>query len=112
RKLDVRLLAMALDLMVPPLALQTLLTFLAVLASLLVYWLTGDGALLLVALMVFALLGVTILTAWAVYGRSVISLGSLCYAPIYALVKIPLYIRYIFNRQVEWVRSRRDEGNE
>lgn len=112
RKLDVRLLAMALDLMVPPLALQTLLTFLAVLASLLIYWLTGNNTILLAALTVFALMGVTIFTAWAVYGRSVISFGSLCYAPIYALVKIPLYIRYIFKRQVEWVRSRRDESNE
>lgn len=109
-RLDIRLLAMALDLMVPPLALQTLLTCLVVSAGLVVYYITGHSIALLLSWMIFMLLGLTILMAWAAYGRRVISLGSLCYAPIYALIKIPLYIRYIFKRQVEWVRSRRDEG--
>jgi hypothetical protein len=32
------------------------------------------------------------------------------YAPFYALKKIPLYVGFLFKRQVEWVRSKRDES--
>jgi len=48
------------------------------------------------------------LIAWVRYGRQVISLASLAYAPFYALWKIPLYLKFMAKRQVEWVRSRRD----
>ena len=47
------------------------------------------------------------LAAWARYGRRVISLGSLAYAPVYALSKLPLYLGYFAKRQVDWVRTRR-----
>jgi hypothetical protein len=68
------------------------------------------GALLPVSLSAFALLsiGISVFLAWIRYGRQVISLGSLAYAPLYALWKIPLYCRFLINRQVEWVRSKRD----
>ena len=57
---------------------------------------------------IIVVLGFTVLMAWAFFGRHIISLKQLCYAPIYALVKIPLYIKFFVNRQVEWVRSKRD----
>lgn len=102
------LLALVLDLCVPPLALLTL----AVLASCglgLALW-QMSGAVLPVglALLNLALLTAAVLIAWLRFGRNILSLGSLAYAPLYALTKIPLYCRFLLRRQGEWVRSRRD----
>lgn len=107
RSFDGRLLALALDLCVPPLALLLMLV-LAV---------SGCGALLLVATglalplwlagTALVFLAVSILLAWAGFGQAVISLASLAYAPFYALWKIPVYLMFMVKRQGEWVRSRR-----
>jgi hypothetical protein len=40
----------------------------------------------------------------------VIPFTVLMYAPLYALKKIPLYLGFLIKRQVEWVRSKRDDG--
>jgi cellulose synthase/poly-beta-1,6-N-acetylglucosamine synthase-like glycosyltransferase len=102
------LLALVLDLCVPPLALLTL----AVLATCglgLALW-QMSGTVLPVALALFnlAMLTAAVLIAWLRFGRNILSLGSLAYAPLYALTKIPLYCRFLFRRQADWVRSRRD----
>jgi len=31
------------------------------------------------------------------------------YAPFYAARKVPLYLSFLIKRQVEWVRSKRDD---
>lgn len=105
---SVNLLALALDLCVPPLALLMILTFAVLVASALLFaalptatlpvWLAGAAV---------TMLGSAVFLSWLRYGRAVISLGSLLYAPLYALAKVPLYLRFLAQRQVEWVRSRR-----
>ena len=55
------------------------------------------------------LLGVAVFLAWARFGRGILSLRHLAYAPLYALAKVPLYLKFMVKRQVEWVRSRRDD---
>jgi len=109
RKRNLNLLAMAFDLIVPPLALLTLL-FIAVFAlSVVLYFFSGLTLPLLLASTCLALLGFAVMLAWEAFGRQVISLASLCYAPIYALLKIPVYLNFLVKRQVNWVRSKRDE---
>jgi hypothetical protein len=54
------------------------------------------------------MLGLSVLLSWGRYGRKVISLASLAYAPFYVLWKIPIYLKFLVRRQAEWVRSRRD----
>jgi hypothetical protein len=61
------------------------------------------------AVLIFVILGISVLLAWAKFGRGILSFASLAYAPVYAAVKIPVYLKFIVKRQVEWVRSRRDE---
>lgn len=108
RRRDAALLALVLDLCVPPLALLTLV-LLAVLAVAGALAALGGGALALVlAAAACALLGGAVLLAWARCGRHVVSFGDLVRAPLYALAKIPLYLRFVCRRQVDWVRSRRD----
>jgi cellulose synthase/poly-beta-1,6-N-acetylglucosamine synthase-like glycosyltransferase len=91
---DVRLLAFALDLCAPPLALVFLLA-------------AGLLALSWLFLLHLTILGAAVLLAWVGYGRKVVPLGTLACAPLYAAAKLPLYARFLVRRQVEWVRTRR-----
>jgi cellulose synthase/poly-beta-1,6-N-acetylglucosamine synthase-like glycosyltransferase len=103
------LIAMALDLTVPPLALLSLLALAVWIASAIFYVLSGVEFPLLAVSTALALLLLAVLLSWARYGRGIISLASLMSAPLYAAWKIPLYARFLVSRQVEWVRSRRDK---
>jgi cellulose synthase/poly-beta-1,6-N-acetylglucosamine synthase-like glycosyltransferase len=102
------LLALGLDLCVPPIALLVLLTGAVWLAGGLLYAFAGLRAALLLASAELTLLACCVLLAWARYGRDIISGASLAFAPLYALAKIPLYARFLVARQIDWVRSKRD----
>jgi glycosyltransferase involved in cell wall biosynthesis len=104
------LLAMTLDLWVPPLALLTLALGAAFCLSWLVFMLWGVLAPALIASAGVAIFNVTVLLAWSQFGRAVISFSALLYAPFYAVKKIPVYIGFLLKRQVEWVRSKRDDN--
>ena len=101
------LLAMALDLCAPPLALLVvmLISFwtLAVLATL-----AGAGSLaLLISTSSIVLLIVAILIAWQGWGRHIIPVTTLLLVPVYVLSKIPYYFSFIFKRQKKWIRTDR-----
>jgi glycosyltransferase involved in cell wall biosynthesis len=104
------LLAMSIDLLVPPLALLTLLAVACFVMAWLLFMFSGLVLPSLIASSGVALLGVTILLAWAVFGRKIISFATLLYAPFYILKKIPLYLGFLLKRQVDWVRSKRDDS--
>lgn len=111
RERNLPLLSLVLDMLVPPLALLTLMVVLmAVLGSGLI-WFTGQAMPWSLAIISFVLLGIAVLLAWVGYGRNILSFRNLAYAPFYALGKIPLYLKFLVNRQVEWVRSRRDNSS-
>jgi cellulose synthase/poly-beta-1,6-N-acetylglucosamine synthase-like glycosyltransferase len=102
------LLALALDLCVPPLALLTLLVVALCGLGTAAWLVTGNIWPWTLALLDMALVGGAVLLAWLRVGRKIISLPTLAYAPFYALGKIPLYLKFLVRRQAEWVRSRRD----
>jgi hypothetical protein len=62
-----------------------------------------------IATIAAALLVVSVLLSWSFYGRGIISLGGLALAALYALRKIPMYAKFLVSRQMNWVRSKRDE---
>jgi cellulose synthase/poly-beta-1,6-N-acetylglucosamine synthase-like glycosyltransferase len=103
------LIAMALDLSVPPLALLTMIVAVVWSVSLGFYLRTGFYLPLLLATADSLLIGVAVLLAWRRYGRDIISLSHLALSGVYALWKIPLYARVLVARQVAWVRSARDD---
>ena len=105
---NLQMFGLALDLIVPPLAVLALLNALLFTVTLLMYQFLPSKWLMLYVTLILTLFTTSILMAWAFFGRHIISFKQLCYAPIYALSKIPLYIKFVFNRQVEWVRSKRD----
>lgn len=102
------LMAMALDLCVPPLSLLIMVWLGAtIVAGLSIFiglsgqplmWLIAEGGLLLLA----------ITLAWVKFGRTQIPLQTLLSIPGYVLWKIPLYFAFMFKRQQEWVRTDRD----
>jgi len=109
RKLNLSLFVLALDLIVPPLALLSLLTVGVFILSTIFYIFSGLLLPLVLSAFGLLLLGIAVLVAWARFGQSIISFASLCYAPIYALLKIPVYLNFFVKRQVNWVRAKRDE---
>jgi cellulose synthase/poly-beta-1,6-N-acetylglucosamine synthase-like glycosyltransferase len=109
RRRDMRLLAMGLDLCVPPVALLTLLTAAVWIASALLFLESRLAAACAIASAAAGLLIVSVFAAWARYGRHVVSLGGFMLALAYALWKIPLYVKFVVARQIDWVRSKRDQ---
>ena len=104
---DVRLLGMALDLAVPPLALLAGLLGLDWVLALAGRLLGGGVAALALATAALCMFFVAILVAWAVRGRDLVRLSELLAAPWYVVAKIPMYLRFIVRRQKEWVRTDR-----
>lgn len=103
------LLALALDLGVPPLSLLILFILMTATGSVALHAL-GLISLLPPALTLIAaaLLGFSLFLAWLRFGKSMVALADVPAALGYVLWKIPLYLRFFLGRQVEWVRSRRD----
>jgi cellulose synthase/poly-beta-1,6-N-acetylglucosamine synthase-like glycosyltransferase len=107
--LNFSIIAMALDLIVPPLALLFLLSALFALVSAVAWFITGDAQPWSLGVGVFILFTGFVLIAWFKHGKNILPLMSLfAYAPVYALSKIKLYLNFFKNRQVEWVKSRKD----
>lgn len=104
---DKDLLAMALDLCVPPLALLVvmLIGFLTLAGF---SYMAGISYLpLLIAVCSVAILALAILLAWWGWGRRIISLFTFLLIPAYVVSKIPHYVRFLFKRQKKWVRTDR-----
>jgi cellulose synthase/poly-beta-1,6-N-acetylglucosamine synthase-like glycosyltransferase len=105
---DVGAIALALDLMVPPLALFVMLCALNALLDGAFAVLCSRGAPFALAAATLVLVGLAVLLSWIRYGRSIISLYALATAPVYALRKVPIYVGFLLSRQLDWVRSKRD----
>lgn len=104
---DKDLLAITLDLCVPPLALLVvmLVGFLTVAGF---SYMAGVSNLpFLIAESSIAILVLAILLAWWGWGRRIISLFTFLLIPVYVISKIPHYLRFLFNRQKQWVRTDR-----
>lgn len=100
--------ALALDLCVPPLALLVMLVAAAWIVTALAWLGLSMVWPLLLASALVAAIAAAILLAWSGHGRDVLSLAELLSAFGYVARKVPLYFKFMFNRQVEWVRSKRD----
>lgn len=109
RHRDAALLAMALDLAVPPLALLCLLVAgAAVMASGATYVAGAATAVVYLSVLVPAvLLGAAVLVAWWRFGRECLSLAQLAYAPCYAIGKVGMYLSAALSRRPDWVRTKR-----
>lgn len=103
------LLALALDLAVPPLALLTLGTTAAAGAAwgAVVFGVASGPALLLSGEL--GLLALAVGAAWVHHGREVLPLRHALQIPLYVAWKVPTYVAALGRRTAQgWVRTRRD----
>jgi cellulose synthase/poly-beta-1,6-N-acetylglucosamine synthase-like glycosyltransferase len=105
---NLELLALALDVCVPPVAA---LAILVVASCGLGAWLAtvsrmGQWVAFTAGLAALAL-GLAVLLAWWRVGRQWLSIGELVGAPLYVLRKLPVYGSFLIRRQKEWVRTSR-----
>jgi cellulose synthase/poly-beta-1,6-N-acetylglucosamine synthase-like glycosyltransferase len=102
------LIALGLDLLVPPLALLVLAQG-AVLAASAVAAAAGGALLpLVVALVSLGCVGAAVLVAWWSFGRRLLPWRRLAEVPAYVLWKVPLYASFLVGRRARtWRRTRR-----
>lgn len=106
------LMAMTLDLCVPPLASLVLMLLVWILLSGLWWWLTGWGAPVAVAMVALMGVSLAVVLSWLGFAQHVISARELLSVPVYALGKVPLYLRLLLKKErAEWVRTKRDTGS-
>jgi len=108
KRRDPQLAAIAIDLLVPPLALLSLLLGAAWTTSLLARLLSTTTLPLFLMTIAIAVFGCTVLIAWYREGRQIIGFVALTRVFFYAFRKIPIYLKYVLARQTAWVRSKRD----
>jgi cellulose synthase/poly-beta-1,6-N-acetylglucosamine synthase-like glycosyltransferase len=97
-----------LDLLVPPLALLTLLQLLTLMVSVLASVALGWSAPLWIAFAGLLGLSVAVLAARARFASDIVTWGDILKVPLYVMGKLPIYVRFLVSRQVEWVRTKRD----
>lgn len=108
RRRDAGLLALGLDLTVPPLALLTLVVCATTVVGVGSALETGRWAAAIEPGAVLGALALAVGLAWIRFGRSQVSLSDLWKSPIYALSKIPIYAGALSGRRLDWVRTLRD----
>lgn len=107
---NLHLFAMGIDLLIPPLSLMAMLIIVWLVIGVLITLISSTFfPLMLSAGLIFLMFLFTIFIFWAGYGRKVIGFTTLLSIPYYMLMKLPIYMKFIFNRQADWVRSKRDE---
>ncbi|HYO08954.1 MAG TPA: glycosyltransferase family 2 protein [Tepidisphaeraceae bacterium] len=99
--------AMALDLLVPPLSLLLVLSMgtLAVAVAAIPFGAAWHPAAALAIGMTVLL--ATVLTAWAKFGRACLPARSLFAAAAYVAWKLPMYAMFLFRPEKKWVRTER-----
>lgn len=105
---DFPLFFLALDLCIPPLALLVVLTCVWLLIASMFWAWSGNSQPFIVGVTCLLLTGTAVVAAWHQFGRHVVSGRELLMAPVYVLSKLSVYIGFLFRRQSEWVRSKRD----
>lgn len=109
RNRNIPLLAMTIDMCVPPLALlsllvvsHALLTASLTLTGLAPAWVGAFGLMGLSVLLAIVMVG------WSRVGRRWVSALELATVPWYVLQKLPVYAGFLLKRQAQWIRTRRD----
>ena len=102
------LFAIALELFVPPLSLLVVLWGTATAGSFLAATFGASWMPASVLAIEGLLIIISIVSAWAKFGRADISGLTLLAIPFYILWKIPLYFAFLIRPQSKWVRTERD----
>ena len=103
------LIVMAMDLLIPPVALYLLVLAVAelLIIAAAALWPVWQLAALVLSLGVIGFCLAIGLTWWG-FGRHLLSARELMTTPLYALWKVPVYLAYFLKKRSGWVRTKRD----
>ncbi len=101
------LLAILLEVSVPPLSLLVALSVICTLAFAVTSYGIGSWLPLMCYLAIGSLAAGGLAAVWLRNGREILSPRMVLQIPKYALVKAPMYLRFVTRRQREWVRTER-----
>jgi len=108
------LLILAADLLIPPLALLAML-WVAVFGMVAAGWFFLPHGGILVPLAVHVGVGALFFLStgliWYRFGRGSIPLFALTAVPVYMLWKLPLYVRFLFRPERQWIRTERPDSS-
>jgi cellulose synthase/poly-beta-1,6-N-acetylglucosamine synthase-like glycosyltransferase len=105
---DWRLLALALDIGVPPLSLLVMIALSSLIILSIYSLLTEGSTAFFILLLSFSYFAAMLASVWWRYGQDYLSAKELSGIPLYVISKLSIYIAFIFKRQKEWVRTDRD----
>lgn len=102
------LLFLALEIGVPPLSLliltQATLSVVCVCAGIVL----GKTSLICLGVLPIAVLAAAVVFGWSVFGRELLPPRYFFLLPWYIIKKIPIYIKFLFKPEKNWVRTSRD----
>ncbi|MBD1911528.1 glycosyltransferase family 2 protein [Leptolyngbya sp. FACHB-8] len=108
RQMRFDLIALALDMLVPPLSLLVM-AWIGAMVVLVAATLLGASVGPAIALgLSGVIMTATIVVSWWVFARKSIPGSTLLSIPLYLLWKVPLYMAFLLKRQTRWVRTERD----
>jgi len=93
---------------VPPLALLALALGAELPLAVLFSFVSSVAAPAIFAALTCAIFFASIVLAWSRHGRAILPLHWLVFAPFYAVMKVPLYVKFFLDRQRDWIRGERD----
>ncbi len=102
------LIAIALDLSVPPLSLLVGIWFLLTISAFSIGLLGSSWLPFLLTTIEGLLLSLAIITAWVKFAPPDLPISNLLAIPFYILWKIPLYLSFLIKPQKKWIRTERD----
>ncbi len=102
------LLAIALDLCIPPLSLLVMMWMAAMGGALLAGALGASWIPAILLGIEGLLIVISVVGAWAKFGQADIPVQTLLAVPSYILWKIPLYFAFLVRPQKKWIRTERD----
>lgn len=105
---DARLLGVALDLSVPPVALLLMLLTAVFMIALAAAGMGLSSQPLALSSVALVLLTTAVAAAWYGWARRIVSFGDLLSIPLYVLAKVPLYLKFFTRRQKAWVKTDRE----
>lgn len=107
QKREPGLLAMGLDLAIPPLSMLALSLGVMLNLTFILAFFMGNPAPFALMTSLFSIFAMAVFSAWYRFGRELLSFKILCSAPFYILRKLPLYFAFLIKRQQDWVKTER-----
>lgn len=102
------LLAMALDVGIPPLSLLVMLAAAGLAGIILVSWFNATACAATILAASFVNFASALTAVWWRFGRDYLSAKELLAIPFYVLAKLSIYAGFLSKRQKDWVRTERD----